>query len=54
MEQGRRLGSDKLAQAVKLLAEADRDLRGHRDFGAVNDELVLEVLVARLAFLAKR
>ncbi len=51
MEQGRRLGSDKLAQAVKLLAEADRDLRGHKDWP---DELVLEVLVARLAFLARR
>lgn len=54
MEQGRRLGGDKIGQAVKLLAEADRDLRGHRDFGAVNDALVLEVLVARLAFLARR
>ena len=55
MEQGRRLGSDKLAQAVKLLADADRDLRGHRHFGPdVNDALVLEVLVAHLAFLARR
>jgi DNA polymerase-3 subunit delta len=55
MDQGRRLGSDRIAQAVKLLADADRDLRGHRDYGRdVNDALVLEVLVARLAFLAKR
>lgn len=51
LEQSRRLGSDKVAQAVKLLAEADRDLRGHKDWP---DELVLEVLVARLAFLARR
>lgn len=51
LEQGRRLGGDRVGQAVKLLAEADRDLRGHKDWP---DELVLEVLVARLAFLAKR
>jgi DNA polymerase-3 subunit delta len=51
LDQGRRLGREKVAQAVKLLAEADRDLRGHKDWP---DELVLEVLVARLAFLARR
>ena len=51
LDQGRRLGRAKLARAVELLAQADVDLRGAK---AWPDELVLEVLVARLAFLARR
>jgi len=47
----RRLGSRSLGRAIGLLAEADLDLRGRR---AWPSELVLEVLVARLAKLKKR
>ncbi len=49
MEQGRRLGSARLGRAVILLAEADLDLRGR---SALAPEVVLEILVARLARLA--
>ncbi len=49
LEQSRRLGHDGVARAVELLAGADLDLRGQRQWP---DELVLEVLVARLARLA--
>ncbi|MCY4068091.1 MAG: hypothetical protein OXE79_03130 [Acidimicrobiaceae bacterium] len=49
--QTRRLGSQKIARAIRLLAEADLALRGAIDWP---DELVMEVLVARLAALAKR
>jgi DNA polymerase-3 subunit delta len=51
LEQGRRLGPAKIAQAVQLLARADLDVRGVRD---LPDEVVLEVLVARLAHLGRR
>ncbi len=51
LEQGRRLGSDGVARAVGLLAEADLDLRGAKGWP---EELVLEVLVARLSRLAPR
>jgi len=49
--QTRRLGSEKVARAIGLLAEADLALRGTVDWP---DELVLEVLVARLAALSSR
>jgi DNA polymerase-3 subunit delta len=51
LEQGRRLGHDGVAEAVRLLAEADLDLRGAKGWP---DELVLEVLVARLSRLSPR
>ncbi len=51
LEQGRRLGSDGVARAVALLAEADLDVRGAKGWP---EELVLEVLVARLSRLAPR
>jgi DNA polymerase-3 subunit delta len=51
LEQGRRLGSQKLAQATTLLAQADIDLRGGKNGP---DEVLLEVLVARLANLSRR
>jgi DNA polymerase-3 subunit delta len=51
LDQGRRLGSAKISQAVQLLARADLDVRGVRD---LPDDVVLEVLVARLANLARR
>lgn len=54
MEQGRRLGHDKLAQAIALLARADRDLRGERAYPReIADELVMELLVARLTNLSR-
>ena len=49
--QTRKLGSEKVARAIRLLADADLALRGTLDWP---DELVLEVLVARLAALSAR
>ena len=51
MQQSRKLGTEKLARAIDLLAEADLDLRGTKDWPP---ELVVEVLVARLANLSRR
>jgi DNA polymerase-3 subunit delta len=51
MQQSRRLGTDKLARAIELLAAADMQLRGTVDWPP---ELVMEVLVARLASLSGR
>lgn len=48
--QTRRLGHERVVRAVDLLATADLDLRGGKAWPA---PLVLEVLVARLASLAK-
>jgi DNA polymerase III subunit delta len=45
----RRLGSDRIADQLLLVAEADLDLKGAKEWP---DELVLEVLVARLARLS--
>jgi DNA polymerase-3 subunit delta len=54
LDQCRRLGHDKLAQAVALLARADRDLRGERAYPReVADDLVMEMLIARLANLSR-
>jgi len=49
LDQTRRLGSNRVASAIGLLARADRDLRGERSWP---DDLVMEVLVARLANLS--
>ncbi|MGA0863628.1 MAG: DNA polymerase III subunit delta [Ilumatobacteraceae bacterium] len=49
LEQQMRLGSANLARAVRLIAEADVDLRGGKDW---DEKLVLEVLVARLSRLS--
>jgi DNA polymerase-3 subunit delta len=51
LTQARRLGSGKVLRAVALLAEADLDLRGQKSWP---DELVMEVLIARLAQLSRR
>ena len=51
LTQARRLGHDGVVRAISLLAEADLDLRGAR---AWPDELVMEVLVARLSRLGGR
>ncbi len=48
LEQGRRLGSPRIGRAITLLVEADLDLRGR---SALDDTIVLEVLVARLSRL---
>ncbi|MEP6658832.1 MAG: DNA polymerase III subunit delta [Acidimicrobiales bacterium] len=48
LDQGRRLGHDGVARAVNLLAAADLDLRGAKEWSG---DLVLEVLVARLSKL---
>jgi DNA polymerase-3 subunit delta len=48
--QARKLGHDRIVRMVDLLAEADIDLRGGK---AWPDELVLEVLVARLATMSR-
>ncbi|HEX4820034.1 MAG TPA: DNA polymerase III subunit delta [Acidimicrobiales bacterium] len=54
LDQVRRLGHDKLAQAIALLARADRDLRGERAYPReVADDLVMEMLIARLANLSR-
>jgi DNA polymerase-3 subunit delta len=50
LEQGRRLGHDRVARAIDVLAEADADLRGRLGWP---DALIMEVLVARLAQLAR-
>jgi DNA polymerase III subunit delta len=50
LAQSRKLGHDKVVRAIDLLATADLDLRGGK---AWPDVLVLEVLVARLAHLAR-
>jgi DNA polymerase-3 subunit delta len=51
LQQCRRLGSDGVRRAVELLADADLDLRGRT---AWPDQTVMEVLVARLAYLSRR
>ena len=48
LAQCRRMGGDRIGTAIELLAEADQQLRGAV---AWPDELVMEVLVARLARL---
>ena len=56
-----RLGRDRLAAALSLVARADEDLKGGVDYGRdpesdadVTDATVIEVLVARLARMARR
>jgi DNA polymerase-3 subunit delta len=51
LQQAQRLGSDASREAVQLLADADIQLRGQRDWPA---DLVMEVLVARLCRLSTR
>ncbi len=50
MQQGQKLGPAKVGKAIELLADADLDLRGA---SAWSSDLVMEVLVARLARLAR-
>ncbi len=51
LEQIARLGPEGVHNAIQLVADADLQLRGTRDWPA---ELVVEVLVARLARLSAR
>jgi DNA polymerase-3 subunit delta len=51
LDQLRRLGSSGVRRAIELLATADLDLRGARE---LPDDVVMEVLVARLSRLAPR
>jgi DNA polymerase-3 subunit delta len=46
LEQSRRLGSEKIAGAIKLIAAADLDCRG---VSGLDPQVVIEILVARLA-----
>jgi DNA polymerase-3 subunit delta len=50
LRQARRLGHDRIARAIRLLADADLDLRGRVGWP---DELVMELLIARLAQLVR-
>ncbi|MEM9515448.1 MAG: DNA polymerase III subunit delta [Actinomycetota bacterium] len=50
LQNSRRLGGSAVHRAIALLAEADLDLRGARE---LPDELVMEVLVARLSRLRR-
>lgn len=51
MKLARQVGGERIAQQVLLVADADLDLRGASEWP---DELILEVLVARLARLSVR
>jgi DNA polymerase-3 subunit delta len=51
LEASRRLGGDGLREAMRLLAQAELDLRGA---GGLDERTVIDVLVARLAALARR
>ena len=51
LNQSRRLGPQKVARVIRLLAEADLAMRGTIDWP---DELVMEVLVARMAAMTAR
>ena len=51
LSQSRRLGSARIARAIRLLAQADLDMRG---VTALPGETVLEVLVARLSQLSRQ
>ena len=47
----RRMGSERIGRAIRLLSDADLDLKGRT---AWPPELVAEVLVARLASMNRR
>ena len=51
LEAARRLGSDGVRDAVRLLAQAELDLRGA---SGLDEHTVMDVLVARLAALSRR
>ena len=51
LEASRRLGTDGLREAMRLLAQAELDLRGA---SGVDERTVIDVLIARLAALSRR
>jgi DNA polymerase III delta subunit len=51
LEASRKLGRDGLREAVRLLAQAELDLRGA---GGLDERTVMDVLIARLAALSRR
>lgn len=51
LDQYRKLGNSGVVRAIGLLAQADLDLRGAKEWP---DELIMEVLVARLSRLSRR
>jgi DNA polymerase III delta subunit len=51
LDASRKLGSDGLREATRLLAQAELDLRGE---AGLDERTVMDVLVARLAALARR
>lgn len=50
LNMSRRLGTDRLRSAMKMLAQADLDLRGG---SAIESEALMEILIARLARLSR-
>ncbi len=51
LEASKRLGTEGLREAMRLLAQAELDLRGA---SGIDERTVIDVLVARLAALARR
>ena len=51
LEAAKRLGTDGLREAMRLLAQAELDLRGAT---GMDERMVMDVLVARLAALSRR
>jgi DNA polymerase-3 subunit delta len=51
LEASKRLGTEGLREAMRLLARAELDLRG---YGGLDERTVMDVLVARLAALTRR
>jgi DNA polymerase III subunit delta len=51
LEASKRLGTDGLREAMRLLAQAELDLRGA---SGLDERMVMDVLVARLAALSRR
>src|SRR5699024_3472057 len=55
LNQVRKVGSERVQEMIGLLAGADLDLKGARQYPAdVRDDLVMEMLVARLAARSRR
>jgi len=50
LAQAKKLGSERIAQAIGLIADADLDVKG---MSALDHEVLLEVLVARLSRLTR-
>ena len=51
LEASKRLGTNGLREAMRLLAQAELDLRGE---SGVDERTVMDLLIARLAALSRR